>query len=81
MVVEVGGTKEAYDEVSMLLELNGKQKTFHLSNSNLTQPDIDVTKNVRYGENGRLNLSELLEQARDLVKEASLEISPDDIAS
>jgi hypothetical protein len=81
VVVEVGGQKEAYDEVSMLLELNGKKKTFHLSNNNLTQPDVDVTKSVRYNEHGRLRLDHLLEQARELVTEASLDIAPNDIAS
>lgn len=78
VTVQLYGEREEYDEVSMLLELNGKQKTFHLASSTRTQPDIDVTNNVRKDGNGRLRLDQLLEQARELVADVTLDLPPHD---
>lgn len=81
VVVELSGKPEEYDEVSMLIELDGKEKTFHLSSTSRTQPDMDVTSNVENDIHGRLRLDHLLDQARELVNDVSLEITPNDIAS
>jgi hypothetical protein len=80
VVVELEGKKEAYDEVSMLVELEGKKKTFHLASSSRTQPDMDVTSNVKHDpKTGRLRLDQLLDQARELVSDVTLEIKPGEI--
>lgn len=81
VVVEINGEVEQYDEVSVLVELNGKQKTFRLANTSRTQPDIDVTDNIRTDEDGQLILDDLLTQARDLVASVSVELKRDDFAS
>jgi hypothetical protein len=87
VVVEMGGKDEAYDEVSMLVELEGKKKTFHLASSNRTQSDMDVTSNVKFDhKTGRLREDQLLEQSRELVGDVTLEtkqeeIDPDAVAS
>ena len=81
VVVALSGQEEEYDEVSMLLELNGKKKTFHLASSSRTQPDVDVTSNVQYDIHGRLKVDQLLIQARELVDDVSLDIPPNDIVS
>jgi hypothetical protein len=80
VVVEMGEQKGAYDEVSMLVELEGKKKTFHLASTNRTQPDMDVTSNVKFDhKTGRLREDHLLEQTRELVKDVTLEIKPGEI--
>lgn len=81
VVVEINGAPESYDEVSVLVELNGKQKTFRLANTSRTQPDMDVTDNVRLDDDGQLLLGDLLTQARELVDSVKLDVNRDDIAS
>jgi len=78
VVVELTGRQEEYDEVSMLVELDGKEKTFHLSSTSRTQPDMDVSKNVELDGNGHLRTDHLLTQSRELVADVTLEITPDD---
>jgi hypothetical protein len=81
LIVAIGDESKEYDEVSMKLELNGKEKTFHLSRSSRTQPDIDVGGNVEDDAHGRPRLDQLLEQAREIVADVSLELPSNDSAS
>jgi len=66
VVVEIAGEQKAFDEVSMRLDLNGKQKTFHVANTGRIQPDLDVTSNIEFDRFGNPKLADLLAQARDL---------------
>jgi hypothetical protein len=81
LVVAIGDESKEYDEVSMKLELNGKEKTFHLARGSRTQPDIDVGGNVEDDAQGRPRLDQLLEQAREIVADVSLELPSNDSAS
>ncbi|GAB3730714.1 hypothetical protein GCM10027594_12710 [Hymenobacter agri] len=77
VTVAIGDESKEYDEVSMKLELNGKEKTFHLARGSRTQPDIDVGGNVEDDAHGRPRLDQLLEQAREIVADVSLELPRD----
>lgn len=79
--VEIMGHKDEYDEVAIKLDLNGKQKTFHVANSNRTLPDLDVTSNVKRKANGRLDVNDLLIQAKDLIEDVSDKVDFNDIQS
>jgi hypothetical protein len=81
LVIAIGDESKEYDEVSMKLELNGKEKTFHLARGSRTQPDIDVGGNVEDDAHGRPRLDQLLEQAREIVADVSLELPPNDSTS
>jgi len=77
--VEIMDHKDDYDEVAIKLDLNGKQKTFHVANNNRTLPDLDVTSNVNRKANGSLELNDLLTQARELIQDVSDKVELDDI--
>ncbi|RZK44700.1 MAG: hypothetical protein EOO61_02860 [Hymenobacter sp.] len=76
--IELGGVTEYVNEVSFRVELKQKQKTFHLVNSERTQPDIDVTENVRLGADGKYIMEDLLMQARELINDVNLRLNEDD---
>ena len=49
----VASSAPTLDEVEFELELNGKKKTFYVSNRTRIQPDVDVTRELDYGANGQ----------------------------
>jgi hypothetical protein len=66
--ISIGGEQQLVTDVTIKLELNKKQKTFHLVYSGRDQPDVDVTENVRRNEDdGLLNRDDLVEQSQALV--------------
>jgi hypothetical protein len=81
VLVEILDSKDEYDEVSMKVEVNGKQKTFHVSKESRTLPDIDVTDNITVRPDGKLELNDLLKQARELVQDVTDKVSMDDLAN
>ena len=73
--IELGGVTEYVNEVSFRVEFKQKQKTFHLVNLVRTQPDIDVTENVRIGTDGKYVMEDMLTQARELIDDVNLRLS------
>ncbi len=76
--IDLGGVTEYVNEVSFRVELKKKQKTFHLVNLERTQPDIDVTENVRLGTDGKYVMEDMLTQARELIDDVNLRLSEDE---
>ncbi|MBU1014570.1 MAG: hypothetical protein KKG99_16345 [Bacteroidetes bacterium] len=76
--IEIDGIDEEFDEVEFELELNGKRKTFFVANRAKIQPDIDVTNQLEYDENGNPTTDSLLRQAEELVQDI-IEINPTDV--
>jgi hypothetical protein len=70
--ISIGGEEQFVSEVTFRLELNKKQKTFHIVHADRDQPDVDVTDEVhRDDETGMLDLKDLVEQARSLVDDVN----------
>lgn len=58
-----------FDEVEFELELNGKKKTFYVINKHRIQPDIDVSSELEYEENGQVKLESLVAQSQELIRD------------
>jgi hypothetical protein len=58
-----------FDEVEFELELNGKKKTFYVVHKGRIQPDIDVSAELDYEENGNPKVESLVAQSEDLIRE------------
>ncbi|MFB9109128.1 hypothetical protein [Flavobacterium gyeonganense] len=58
-----------FDEVEFELELNGKTKTFYVVHKNKIQPDIDVSGDLEYDENGIAKIESLTRQSEELIRE------------
>ncbi len=71
--------EDNYDEISMKIDLNGKQKTFHISQTGRTLPDLDVTEHIKRDSNGRLDIKDLIIQAKDLIADVSDHVSAADL--
>lgn len=72
IVVEISGERQEVDEVSMCLDLGGKQKTFHVANSSRVQPDVDVTGKIKYNAaKHQLDVNDLIAEARSLVEDVT----------
>jgi hypothetical protein len=67
--IEINGIDEEFDELEFELELNGKKKTFYVANKQRIQPDIDVTSQLQYDENGAPTTESLLSQCEELVQD------------
>jgi hypothetical protein len=65
--IEIEGIDEDFDEVEFELELNGKRKTFYVMHRNRIQPDVDVTSQIEFSENGEPLLESLIEQSEELI--------------
>lgn len=57
------------DEVEFELELDGKKKTFYVSNRERIQPDVNVTRNLDYGPDGEPTIASLLSESSDLIRD------------
>lgn len=80
VVVEIMDDTNEYDEVSMMVEVDGKQKTFNVTGRNRTAlPDVDVTKMVNKDKTGRLNISELLIQCNELIEDVTFIVKKEDV--
>lgn len=70
--ISLGGEEQFVSEVTFRLELNNKQKTFHVVHSKRDQPDVDVTDEVERDEKtDMLEIKDLIEQARALVDDVN----------
>jgi hypothetical protein len=67
--IELNGVDEEFDELEFELELNGKKKTFFVANKSRIQPDIDVTSEIEFDDEGKPTLRSLIEQAEELVQD------------
>ena len=67
-----------FDEVEFELELNGKKKTFYVMNKSRIQPDIDVSSELEYNEDGSVKIESLISQSEELIRDLiELRISND----
>ncbi|MDT0644980.1 hypothetical protein RM553_19260, partial [Zunongwangia sp. F363] len=67
--VELEGIDEEFDEVEFELELNGKRKTFYTIRRDKIQPDINVTRDIEFDENGIPTIESMIEQSEVLIRE------------
>jgi hypothetical protein len=67
--IEIDGIDEEFDEVEFELELNGKKKTFYVSNRTRIQPDVDVTRELDYGANGQPTTESLIRETINLLND------------
>jgi len=67
--IEIDGIDEGFDELEFELELNGKRKTFYVIHRNRIQPNIDVTRDLQYDEDGNPTTESLIEQSEILIRE------------
>jgi hypothetical protein len=65
--IEIEGVDEDFDEVEFELELNGKRKTFYVMHRNKIQPDVDVTSQIEFTEQGEPTLESLIQQSEELI--------------
>lgn len=65
--IEIEGVDEDFDEVEFELELNGKRKTFYVIHRNRIQPDVDVTSQIEFTEQGQPTLESLIQQSEELI--------------
>lgn len=73
--IEIKDIDEEFDEIEFELELNGKRKTFYIANKQKIQPDIDVTAELEFDENGVPTINSLLSQCEELERDI-IEIQP-----
>lgn len=66
---------EQFSEVSMTIEMNGKNKTFHVRNQSRTMPDIDITDQLP----ASWDISDLLKEAKELVESVTFKIKDGDL--
>jgi hypothetical protein len=76
--IEINGIDEEFDELEFELELNGKKKTFYVTNKHRIQPDIDVTNQLEYDENDTPTIESLLIQCEELVQDI-ININPPNV--
>jgi hypothetical protein len=77
--ITLGGQEELVNDVTIKLEVDRKQKTFHLVYPERDQPDVDVSDHIRRNEeDGLLNRDDLVEQSRSLVNDVTLASKGDD---
>ncbi len=76
--VEINGIDEEFDELEFELELNGKKKTFYITNKQRIQPDIDVTNQLEMNVDGSPTTESLLIQCEELVQDI-IEIRPQNV--
>lgn len=67
--IEIDGIDEDFDELEFELELNGKRKTFYVIHRNRIQPNIDVTRDIVFDEEGNPTTESLIEQSEILIRE------------
>lgn len=65
--IEIEGIDEDFDEVEFELELNGKRKTFYVKHKNRIQPDIDVSSDVEFNEQGQPSTESLIRISEELI--------------
>ncbi|WP_370409013.1 hypothetical protein [Tenacibaculum dicentrarchi] len=65
--IEIEGVDEDFDEVEFELELNGKRKTFYVMHRNKIQPDVDVTSQIEFTEQGEPTIESLIQQSEELI--------------
>ncbi len=65
--IEIDGIDEEFDEVEFELELNGKRKTFYVKHKNRIQPDIDVSADVEFNEQGQPSIESLIRISEELI--------------
>lgn len=65
--IEIDGIDEDFDEVEFELELNGKRKTFYVMHRNRIQPDVDVTSQIEFSEQGEPLIESLIQQSEELI--------------
>lgn len=65
--IEINGINDDFDEVEFELELNGKRKTFYVMHRNRIQPDVDVTSQIEFTEQGQPTLESLIQQSEELI--------------
>jgi len=65
--LKIEGIDEEFDEVEFELQLNGKKKTFYIANRTRIQPDIDVTGQLDYGDDGQPTLESLIRETETLL--------------
>lgn len=67
--IEIDGIDEEFDEIEFELELNGKRKTFYVAHKNRIQPDIDVTSQIVFDEQGQPIIQSLIAQSEELIED------------
>ncbi|WP_026956943.1 hypothetical protein [Algoriphagus vanfongensis] len=67
--IEIDGIDEEFDEIEFELELNGKRKTFYVAHKNRIQPDVDVTSQIDFDEQGNPILQSLIDQSEELIED------------
>ncbi|MFD0794818.1 hypothetical protein ACFQZX_14420 [Mucilaginibacter litoreus] len=67
-VIELNDGSDQVDEIEFELEFNGKIKTFHVQQKSRTQPDIDVTSDIKF-QNNEPTIESLVEVAEGLIEE------------
>ncbi|MDL5511725.1 hypothetical protein QSE00_07880 [Arenibacter sp. M-2] len=67
--IEIEGIDEDFDEVEFELELNGKRKTFYVMHKHRIQPDVDVTAQIEFTDQGEPTLESLIEQSEELIRD------------
>lgn len=67
------------NELSIKIEYQGKQKTFHVENFGRTLPDIDVTSEVV--EKNEIVLEKMIAQSRVLIDEVNTKVKKSDITN
>ena len=67
--IEIEGIDEDFDEIEFELELNGKRKTFYVMNKHRIQPDVDVTSQIEFTEQGEPAIESLIQQSEELVRD------------
>jgi hypothetical protein len=65
--IEIDGIDEDFDEVEFELELNGKRKTFYVKHKNRIQPDIDVSLDVEFDEQGKPITESFIRISEELI--------------
>lgn len=75
-VIEFNNIKA--DELTVKIEFDGKQKTFHVENFGRTLPDIDVTDEVLNNRN-EVDINKLIIEAKALIDEVTDKITENDI--
>ncbi len=67
--IEIPGVSDNFDEIEFELELNGKKKTFYIQKRSKVQPDVDVTTDLAYDNEGIPTSESLVKQAKELIND------------
>lgn len=76
--IEIKEIDQEFDEIEFELDLNGKNKTFYVHNRAKIQPDIDVTNELEYDNNGNPTTQSLIVQSEELIRDIIL-IDPNSV--